>query len=356
RAATRPARAAAAPGTPSRTSRTTIGSCAARWRWRTRARTRTAVSSSSSRPTRAHGSTASTPSSGVSSPGWTSSTRSRRSTGTAPTARPSRSRSSEWSWQRSKRRGCLLRERRAPKQPEAAFERRADPEREDDRADADLPAEREAGTERAELEQSAHGAQAEAGSLASDHHQRVARPRADRRTEVESRTDADHRHRHGEEGDADAERRVREPVDGTDRGQGLDERADERRVRDRPDSDAGTEQPRDQEHDDADTDVRRAEGERRVLRDPLVKGVPGREPEAGLELRDDRRGEDEEADDERDEPGGQPAADARRNVHGRDASDRSVEAYVSVERGVLLDRAVDVLDDPGTVHRHAARS
>ena len=56
-------RHAAAPATSSRTSSTTTRSTAARWRWRTPARTRTAASSSSSRPTRARGSTASTPSS-----------------------------------------------------------------------------------------------------------------------------------------------------------------------------------------------------------------------------------------------------------------------------------------------------
>jgi hypothetical protein len=52
-----------------------------------------------------------------------------------------------------------------------------------------------------------------------------------------------------------------------------------------------------------------------VLGDPLVKRVPRREAELRLELADDPEREEEEAGDERDDPRGEPAADARRRVH-----------------------------------------
>ena len=65
----------------------------------------------------------------------------------------------------------------------------------------------------------------------------------------------------------------------------------------------------------ADADVRRAERERRVLGDPLVKDVPGREPELRLELEHDREREEEQADEERGQSGGEPTANAWRRVH-----------------------------------------
>src|SRR6266542_1369090 len=50
-----------------------------------------------------------------------------------PTGTRSRSRSSEWSWYRREP-GLRGRQRRAPQEPEARLERRAGPEREDDRS------------------------------------------------------------------------------------------------------------------------------------------------------------------------------------------------------------------------------
>jgi len=53
-----------------------------------------------------------------------------------------------------------------------------------------------------------------------------------------------------------------------------------------------------------------------VLGDALVEHVPRREPEPRLELADDREREQEEADEQRDPPGHQSAANPRRDVHG----------------------------------------
>ena len=104
-------------------------------------------------------------------------------------------------------------------------------------------------------------------------------------------------------------------VDRRDRRQRDDEAADEDDVRDRADADLRAERPGDSDDDEPDADVRRAERERRVLGDPLVKDVPGREPELRLELEHDREGEEEQADEERGQSGGEPTANAWRRVH-----------------------------------------
>ncbi len=67
---------------------------------------------------------------------------------------------------------------------------------------------------------------------------------------------------------------VRERVDRVDREQPVDEEADQDRVRDGSRADACPESPRDDEHDHADHDVRRPEGQRGLVRDPLREDVP----------------------------------------------------------------------------------
>lgn len=74
----------------------------------------------------------------------------------------------------------------------------------------------------------------------------------------------------------------------------LDERADENRVRDGSDPWLAAERPRDEEDDDGDGDVRRAEREERVLREPLVEDIPRRQPELRAEDEDDAEREDEQ--------------------------------------------------------------
>ncbi len=80
------------------------------------------------------------------------------------------------------------------------------------------------------------------------------------------------------------------------------------RVRDSADAGLAAERPRDPEHDDRDGDVRDAERERRVLREPLVQHVPRREPELRLEDEHDREREQEEPEDEARGPRDETAA------------------------------------------------
>jgi cyclophilin family peptidyl-prolyl cis-trans isomerase len=171
--------------------------------------------------------------------------------------------------------------------------------------------------EHGQLDRSPHDSEPQSCALGADDHQRVARPGPQPRAEVESRADSDQRHARSEEADPHAERRVREPLDRTDRGQRLDVRADEERVRGRTDPDPCAEEPGDRDDGEADADVRGPERERRMPRDPLVEGVPGRQAELRLELEDDRDREEEEPEDEPGEPRDGPAAKARWSVHRR---------------------------------------
>ena len=145
--------------------------------------------------------------------------------------------------------------------------------------------------ERRQLEPGADDTDAKPRPLRADDHQRVARAGAEPGAEVERRSDAHQRDAGSEQRDPNAERVVREPLDGSERGVELDEAPDEDRVRDRADADAGAEPPRDREHDDADRDGRLAERQRCVPADPLMEHIPGRETEARLEQRDGPRRE-----------------------------------------------------------------
>lgn len=84
-----------------------------------------------------------------------------------------------------------------------------------------------------------------------------------------------------------AERRITKCSDLLERGQQLHENADENRIRDCAHPDTRAKGGRDCDHDCADDNVRGAERKRRLVRKSLVKNVPRRQPEAGLEQRDD---------------------------------------------------------------------
>ena len=71
------------------------------------------------------------------------------------------------------------------------LDRRADPEREDERADPDGAAEREAEPERRDLDRRPRDADPDAEPTRDDEHQRVARARADGGADVEGRADAE---------------------------------------------------------------------------------------------------------------------------------------------------------------------
>ena len=87
-----------------------------------------------------------------------------------------------------------------------------------------------------------------------------------------------------------------------DRRQQDDETSDEDRIREGADSDARAEEPGQRDDDDADDDVRPAEGERRVLGDALVQDVPWRQAEPRFEKGDDAEGEEEQTAHENAEP------------------------------------------------------
>ena len=186
---------------------------------------------------------------------------------------------------------------------------------EDDGADTHRPAEDETGRERDQLDAGANDPEPLVRAGTDDDHQGVTRAGAHPRAEVERRRDPVDRHRNHEQRDPDAEGVVGEAVDRADRRQRLDERPDEHGVRDRGEPDRRAEPPCDRHHDDADDDVRRPERERRVLGDALMEHVPRRQPEARLQLADDREREEEEADEQRDPPREEPAANPRRTVH-----------------------------------------
>ena len=80
----------------------------------------------------------------------------------------------------------------------------------------------------------------------------------------------------------------------------------------------------------ADDLVGGAEGERRVLRDPLVEDVPRRQPEARGEEEDDPAGEEEEAGDEPGQARDQSAAQGGSRAHAR-----------TLDESELANRAVD---------------
>ena len=99
--------------------------------------------------------------------------------------------------------------RRAGQQPERQLDRRADPEREDDRPDPDRAAESEA-DRRAQRPRSPSARRRSARRACwSDEHQRVSRARAHRRSDVERGADA-------EEGERNATRRIRTPSPSSD--------------------------------------------------------------------------------------------------------------------------------------------
>src|SRR5262249_59342088 len=76
----------------------------------------------------------------------------------------------------------------------------------------------------------------------------------------------------------------------------------------------GAERPCHAKDDQPDDDVRRAERDREVLRQPLVEHVPRREAEIGLEQADDPACEEEQAADEARAAGRRPAANPRSGV------------------------------------------
>ena len=184
-----------------------------------------------------------------------------------------------------------------------------------DRAGADRAAEREPDGECAHLQPGAYDRDPDSEPLRADDHQRVARPGAQRRGEIESRAEAGQQHAGGEQADPDTDRVVGEVLDSADRRQADDKAADEQGVRERPDPDLRAEQPRDRHHDDADDDGRDAERDRRVPGHALVQRVPGREAEPGLEKGDDSEGEQEQAADEDGQPLREAAADPRWRAH-----------------------------------------
>src|SRR5262245_1651207 len=263
----------------------------------------------------ARGWTASTPSSDGSPPEWTWSTPSPCWRPTRRTGPATRSRSSEWSWLRSSERRRRA-QRGPPEEPETGLERGADRQCEDDRADADRPAEDEPDAERKQLDARPYAAEPPVHARSEDDHKRITWPGTHPRSEIQSRGDPVDGHRDREQRDPDPERIVGESVHRADRRQRLDECPDEQGVRDRRETDRRAEPPRDRHHEDADDDVRRPEGQRRVLGDALVEHVPGRQPEPRLQLHHDREREEEESDEQRRPAGDEPAANPRRNVHG----------------------------------------
>ena len=115
--------------------------------------------------------------------------------------------------------------------------------------------------------------------------------------------------------DPHAERRIGQVLHGADGRQRDDEPPDEHRVRERADADTRAEEPGERHDEDADDDVRPAEGERRVLGDALVQDVPRRQAEPGLEKGDDAEREQEQTAHENAEPEGEAAAKPWRRPH-----------------------------------------
>jgi hypothetical protein len=203
------------------------------------------------------------------------------------------------------------RERRSFEERERRLDARADPQRVRDRTDAEGTAENDADGERRQLEDCAHNADAEVRPSCADEHQRVARSRPEIGSDVKrgpDRGDDDAEH---EQNDAHAEPVVLQTREPPNRRQRLDEQANENRVRDRSDPRLAAEQPRDDEDNDGDRDVRRAEREERVLREPLAKDIPRRQPELRAENKDDTERKDEQTEDEARAPRGIATANPR---------------------------------------------
>ena len=89
-----------------------------------------------------------------------------------------------------------------------------------------------------------------------------------------------------------SERTTRRAVDRAIGEEAIDHQADQERVCDGPRADARTERPGEHEHEHRYDDVRRAERQRRVLGDALLRTSHGESPRLGLEQEHDPEGEE----------------------------------------------------------------
>ena len=107
----------------------------------------------------------------------------------------------------------------------------------------------------------------------------------------------------------------------------------------------------------ADDDVRRAEGERRVLREPLVEHVPRGRARPRLEQSRRSRGAEEEPEDEAGIACAEAAAERRRRAHASEATRRGTSSRMT-EREVQHDPQVLEGEDelPRSPRRRSTRT
>ena len=194
------------------------------------------------------------------------------------------------------------------------------------------------------FEHRAHDTDAHVRPVRADEHQRVARPRAERRADVE----APSRRRRGRGPATSSAGACGERP--ASRGAGRS-RAAARARRTARSAAAFATVPKpglepsaqaSRSTSDRDQLVGDPERERRVLRDALVQHVPRRQAEARLEERDDAAGAEEEAGDEPDRTRGAPATQDGSRVHrrtlvdGRDQDERGEEPERGCEVAHLL--------------------
>ena len=170
----------------------------------------------------------------------------------------------------------------------------------------------------------AHDADAHVRPRRADEHQRVARPRAEPRADVERRADAEEDEAGDEQPGAPASGQLARSLDDPERLHEHDEEADQNGVRDRPEArPASRAARRGRARPRATSSFATPERERRVLGDPLVQHVPRRQAEARLEERDDAAGAEEQAGDEPDRTRGPPATQDGSRVHRRTLVERA---------------------------------
>ena len=166
------------------------------------------------------------------------------------------------------------------------------------------------------FEHRAHDADADVRAECTDEHQRVTRSRAEGRAGVERRADAEENESRCQEPGAVRAATIRGPGANPSCCTRTTKRpiraafASGRRPGLEPSDQAGRARPRGRTG-------WRAAGERCVVRDPLVRHVPRRQPKARLEERNDAAGAEEEAGDEPDRTRGTPATQDGSRVHRR---------------------------------------
>ena len=171
----------------------------------------------------------------------------------------------------------------------------------------------------------------DAEPLRGDEHQRVARAGAHRGADVESGADAEEGERDDEERDPHAQRPARRARD----------RCRARQRRSRTGRSAGRSSasrgrcapagPREREDEDRDDEVGGAERDPELLGESLVKHVPRRQAELGLQEADDAAGAEDEAEHEPGEPRGEAAVERVQPA----GSERSCEASATTRRNAL---------------------